>query len=605
MAQNWKQYSWQLSLASFLAITGVISTSLIDLASAQNLITPDQTLGSESSRVDPLDSLNDLITGGAVRGANLFHSFLEFNVAEGRGVFFFSPNNSIQNIVTRVTGRNISHIQGVIGTINSNFGLPNANLFLINPNGIIFGPNAFISIGGSFFGSTASGIQFADGTLFSAKNTQTTPLLTVTAPIGLQFDHNIGNISVQGTYLLLDPGKTLALVGSNVTVDQAFIVVPGGQVAIGGISQPGTIGLNLETNRLPLSFPNNAKLADVTFKNLSVVDVRDEGGGQIQLQGRQITLSEGSILTAITTGSQNGKGIVIQGENLTLKDGSQVTASTQGTGDGGNLTVKASNSVQILGADVDGAPSGLFTETAGQGTAGKLTITTNDLIVEGGGNISATTRSSLGGRGGNLTVTASDSVELSGTNNVNGRPSGLFAQTLGTGHAGSLTINTRQLIVQNGAQVTTGTGENSRGNGGTLTVRATDSIYLSGAGTNAQTPTGLFARSRGTGNAGSLNIVTRQLTVRDNARVTVESLGSGNGGGLDIEARFVTLDNQGKITAETRSGQGGNISLRNLDLLLLQGNSQIPLRHRGCRRRGDINGHLGRGLSCGDCHRPR
>ena len=47
-------------------------------------ITPDSTLGVESSVVTPVDQLNDQIEGGATRGGNLFHSFTEFNVGEGR-----------------------------------------------------------------------------------------------------------------------------------------------------------------------------------------------------------------------------------------------------------------------------------------------------------------------------------------------------------------------------------------------------------------------------------------------------------------------------------------------------------------------------------------
>ncbi len=70
-----------------------------------------------------------------MRGCNLFHSFQEFNVDEGRGVYFSNPDN-IVNILSRVTGDNISQILGTLGVLG------NANLFLINPNGIVFGPNA-------------------------------------------------------------------------------------------------------------------------------------------------------------------------------------------------------------------------------------------------------------------------------------------------------------------------------------------------------------------------------------------------------------------------------------------------------------------------------
>ena len=80
-------------------------------------IIPDNTLGSESSRTVP-DTINNLpsdrITGGATRGVNLFHSFHEFNIGEGRGAYFANPSG-ITNIFTRITGGNPSNILGTLG----------------------------------------------------------------------------------------------------------------------------------------------------------------------------------------------------------------------------------------------------------------------------------------------------------------------------------------------------------------------------------------------------------------------------------------------------------------------------------------------------------
>ena len=67
--------------------------------------------------------------GGAERGVNLFHSFLEFNIETGKGVYFANPVG-IDNILARVTGNNISEIRGTLGVLG------NANLFFLNPNGI-------------------------------------------------------------------------------------------------------------------------------------------------------------------------------------------------------------------------------------------------------------------------------------------------------------------------------------------------------------------------------------------------------------------------------------------------------------------------------------
>ncbi|MDZ8052228.1 MAG: filamentous hemagglutinin N-terminal domain-containing protein [Aulosira sp. ZfuVER01] len=585
MAQISKGCAWQLGLTNVGGLTFGIGFLMTNPAFAQSAITPDDSLGNERTQViqNYLGGATEAIAGGATRSNNLFHSLLEFNVSEGRSAVFLSPNSSIQNILVRVTGNNHSEILGKLATLGSN-----ANLFLINPNGVFFGANATLDIGGSFVASTANSIQFADGTNFSATTPQTTPLLTVTTPIGLQFDRAGGEINHYGA-LEVTPGKTLALVGGNINLNgngkleenRRTLKALSGQIAVAGISGVGTVGINLDSQNQPLTIPSNITPADISLKNLVVILADGPGGGFIQLQGRQIKLTDGSIVQADTLGSENGRGILVQAEQLTVQDGSQIKAGTvpKSTGSGGSLTVKATDFVQVSGTipqgtpDVAGFPSGLFTQTFGDGAAGPLTIETGKLIIEGGANIATSARQGRG-NGGTLKVTASDLIKISGASFLD-YPSGLFTQTLDLGNAGSLEVDTRQLIAQDGGVVTAGTGTNSQGKGGNLTVRASEFIELSGRSPIDKDPSGLFARSRGSGDAGSLFVTTEQLIVRNGARVTVEALGSGNAGTLAVNAREIRLDRQGELVAKTISGNGGDIILQPQNLLLLRNNSQI------------------------------
>lgn len=70
-------------------------------------ITPDATLGTEGSQVSPGATVGgevaDLIEGGAIRGGNLFHSFLEFNVEAEQRLYFANPGG-IESIFSRVDG---------------------------------------------------------------------------------------------------------------------------------------------------------------------------------------------------------------------------------------------------------------------------------------------------------------------------------------------------------------------------------------------------------------------------------------------------------------------------------------------------------------------
>ncbi|NET50321.1 MAG: filamentous hemagglutinin N-terminal domain-containing protein, partial [Merismopedia sp. SIO2A8] len=105
--------------------------------------------------------------------------FDQFNVNDFQRVYFNNPVG-IENILSRVTGNDVSDILGTLGVDGS------ANLFFLNPNGVIFGGNSQLDISGSLTISTGDRFTFPDGSEFSATNPQAPPLLTLNVPIGLQ-----------------------------------------------------------------------------------------------------------------------------------------------------------------------------------------------------------------------------------------------------------------------------------------------------------------------------------------------------------------------------------------------------------------------------------
>lgn len=133
-------FFWQLPIYTLCYL-------IIAITPAKAQIVSDDTVNTQVNQNGNIAE----ITGGETRGSNLFHSFQDFPVPTNNEASFQNAAE-ISNIFSRVTGGNISEINGAIRANGS------SNLFLINPAGIVFGEGASLNIGGSFYGSSASSI---------------------------------------------------------------------------------------------------------------------------------------------------------------------------------------------------------------------------------------------------------------------------------------------------------------------------------------------------------------------------------------------------------------------------------------------------------------
>jgi filamentous hemagglutinin family protein len=502
-------------------------------------------------------------------------------------VAFFNNGLQIQNILTRVTGNSVSNIDGLMSANGT------ANLFLLNPNGISFGVNATLNLGGSFVASTASSLVFADGTVFSAKpDTSTPPLLSISVPLGLQYGTNPGKIVVQGngqgtrlTTDLIDtdfglrvqPNQTLALIGGDVSLEGATLKTAGGRIELGSVAGQGLVSLTPTNKGWTFAYQGVSTLGDIQMSQQAIVDASGLGSGDIQVWGRRIMLTGGSSIEASTLGEQPGGTLAanatesvevigtsadgqlpsalfafvypgasgkvgdmtINTNTLLVRDGAQVGDVTLGEGDGGNLTVNASQGVQVIGRSADGQNGSGLTVSSQRGSSGKagnLTINTDTLLVRDGAAVSANTFGQ--GDGGNLTVNASNQVQVIGRSADGKNSSGLYASTEpgASGNAGNLTINTGTLLVRDGAQV--GAGTFDEGDGGNLTVNASNQVQVIGRSADNQYSSGLYASAElgANGKAGNLTINTGTLLVRDGAQVSAGTFAEGDGGNLTVNA---------------------------------------------------------------------
>jgi filamentous hemagglutinin family protein len=614
---GWANNVKKLSVSFLLGCVSVTSQILLSSfivpqspASAQNNIVPDNTIGSEASGVIPNfgANSNELITGGAQRGQNLFHSFREFNIAENRGAYFLVFDPNIQNILARVTGSNRSEILGTLGTrqvIGGNLFRSNANLFLMNPNGIIFGEKASLDVNGSFVATTANGVQFGNQGNFSSTNSQTPGVLTVN-PSALFFNQINQNAIIENRGFLRVPNdESLLFAGGDVRLDGGFLGALGGRIELGGLADAGSIGLDFTSQGLKLKFSDLGQKANVSLVNNSLIGVTAGGGGDVLInannldiltdsniyagiigdfgsannQAGDITInasgtvrleSNSSIRSDVSPNETgNGGNINITSASLFVTGGSGLISRTSGIGNAGNITINALDSVVFSGDDTT-VDSGI--RLTGKGKGGNIRISTNTLEMLDGAQLITPV---LGvGDAGNIIIDARTSVSLTGNSATNFSNTGIFSSVGGNdnsqaeGKGGDIRISTNILELFNGAQMASSTF--GIGNAGNIIIEARERTTLKGDDTVLASRVERTGRGKG----GDIRISTKILESSDDATLNASTLNFGDAGDITIEARDKASFNNANIFNSilgTESGNGGDIRINTGNLSLTNG----------------------------------
>ncbi len=545
-----------------LVLSSLLSICVVGSSQAQ--ITLDGTMGPKGPLSGPHFTIGAEL--GRTRGANLFHSFGQFNIRKSESATFTGPGN-IENIVGRVTGGNVSSIDGLLMS-----DIDGANFYLINPSGVIFGPDAQLDVKGSFHVSTADYLRFADGTRFYASPYESSVLsVSPIESFGFLGD-SAAPIAVDKSILEVRSGKTLSVVGGDIEIvgggNSGFLQAPGGRINLASVASSGEVIPNASDEHPGLSVDSFPRLGSISL--IGGVDLNASGdsapNGSIYIRTGQLTMSGADGELASVRANNNGS---LDGERTAIDidvagqfslTGGEVVASSYASGNAGDIVIKAGSFVAIPDTEIH-KPAYVISASHASGNGGNIELTAGDVTVKDGAFIETT---SLGeGIGGDIRVNARKLDIYDGGY--------VGCEAKGTGTGGRLSVQAQEITIsgkESGGVITAlgNYGGSAGGNVGDIHV-TTDSLNIF----NAEISSSTF----GAGHAGNIDLTAQDIYIQGSdfsnvyTGIFANTFGRGNGGNLDVKASNLTLDHHASLQAcAFGTGSGGNLRLDTGNLVI-------------------------------------
>lgn len=531
--------------------------------------------------VGPVQSLSGNFTVpqalGTVNGANLFHSFASFGIANGESATFTTSSAAIARVISRVTGGQPSAIYGPLTLQAAAGGRP--DFYFVNPAGVLFGAGAQIDVPGGFHVSTAQQLKFADGFVWNT-GSSTASGLTVAAPESFGFLGGDARTAIRFTNLDADgkagdsptlnlpAGSSLTVASGDVTFEGTWLPLPAVQFQIAAtgaapvtvpfapsadtLSTPLAGTIRLSNSGLTTKRPGNiilrANSIDLTQSYVAVdsygLSPDDPPSAIIVRTVGDLSIRQ-SIVGAFTYSDAPGSAIDISTGALLIDGvGGVMTLTQGGAGMAGAINVDVKGEMRLING---GSILSNGSETSGD--AGPITIAAKSLTADGDSKITSTTTYSAGSAGA-VTVTVTDGLTLSNGGNISS-----FAHE--GSNSGAVTIKVGgTLVMTNGGTIDGGV-QNSSGNAGPISVTA-GSINIDGAGVY----TGIDNSTiNSTGDAGTVDIsVTGKLTMTNGARIQSATSNGGRANTVTVTARELSItgspDIATAITTDSPSGKG-------------------------------------------------
>ena len=271
-----------------------------------------------------------------------------------------------------------------------------------------------------------------------------------------------------------------------------------------------------------------------------------QGGGSVTLNASTMNLAGSAGVFAETQGLAPAGTLRLNPYNnqpdlnITLTPSSQISASTSGSGHGGDLILTAPRSITLTG------PGELAVKASSNGNAGSINIST-----------------------GNLTLT--NGVEVTASTSGSGK-----AGDLGQGNAGNVVINARTLFLDRG----TLDAMTASSDGGNISLQVGDLLLLR-HGSLISTTAGT---AQAGGDGGNITIATPFIVAvpKENSDITANAY-TGKGGRIDITTQGIFgtqfrphLTPLSDITASSQFGVNGTVQINTPGIDPSQGLTDLP-----------------------------
>ncbi|MGB5606834.1 MAG: hypothetical protein WBN51_09960, partial [Gammaproteobacteria bacterium] len=232
-------------------------------------------------------------------------------------------------------------------------------------------------------------------------------------------------------------------------------------------------------------------------------------------------------------------------------------------GKGGDLNVRAEQSI-TLRQEVDAS-----TNTNSSGNAGDVHLEAPVIQVLDGSRVGSNADAS--GNSGSITLIATDALVLAGTNGNSdparnrGSRITVGSRSTSTGDAGSISITTANVLVADGARISSST--SGVGDGGPVIILASEGITLRGArldgdGSSIRASTEVEADEAGNvdvprnGNAGAIDIQTSLLSLEPGTEIVSNTSLPGEGGRIVLQVNQLNMSGATIQTTSTGAGSG-------------------------------------------------